>query len=190
MIHYAECSTCRRRELLAYFDEESAERCEACDNCLEPRATYDGTTVSQKFLSCVYRIRQSSGFGTGMNHVIEVLTGAETEKVRRWNHHPLTTYGIGADLDRAEWGAIGRELLRLGYLRQSGGEFPIVEVTVLGSRRPALTQNHHAYAGRWSRPKAGALRAGREKSNATKPSSAACGSCASALPTSVASRPT
>ncbi len=132
MIHYAECSTCRRRELLAYFGEESADRCEACDNCLEPRATYDGTTVSQKFLSCVYRIRQSSGFGTGMNHVIEVLTGAETEKVRRWSHHTLTTYGIGVDLDRAEWGAIGRELLRLGYLRQSGGEFPIVEVTSSG----------------------------------------------------------
>jgi ATP-dependent DNA helicase RecQ len=132
MIHYAECSTCRRHELLAYFGEESAVHCGGCDNCLEPRATYDGTTVSQKFLSCVYRIRQSSRFGTGMNHVIEVLTGAETEKVRRWNHHTLTTYGIGADLDRAEWAAVGRELLRLGYLRQSGGEFPIVEITPLG----------------------------------------------------------
>lgn len=132
MIHYAECSTCRRRELLAYFGEESAPRCGGCDNCLEPRATYDGTTVSQKFLSCVYRIRQSSRFGTGINHVIEVLTGADTEKVRRWDHNRLTTYGIGADLDRAEWGAIGRELLRQGYLSQSEGEFPIVEITASG----------------------------------------------------------
>ena len=132
MIHYAECSTCRRRELLAYFGEESVPRCSGCDNCLEPRATYDGTTVSQKFLSCVYRIRQSSRFGTGINHVIEVLTGADTEKVRRWNHNRLTTYGIGADLDRAEWGAIGRELLRQGYLSQSEGEFPIVEITASG----------------------------------------------------------
>ena len=132
MIHYAECSTCRRHELLAYFGEESVPRCSGCDNCLEPRATYDGTTVSQKFLSCVYRIRQSSRFGTGINHVIEVLTGADTEKVRRWNHSRLTTYGIGADLDRAEWGAIGRELLRQGYLSQSEGEFPIVEITPSG----------------------------------------------------------
>lgn len=132
MIHYAECSTCRRCELLAYFGEESVPRCSGCDNCLEPRATYDGTTVSQKFLSCVYRIRQSSRFGTGINHVIEVLTGADTEKVRRWNHNRLTTYGIGADLDRAEWGAIGRELLRQGYLSQSEGEFPIVEITASG----------------------------------------------------------
>jgi len=132
MIHYAECSTCRRCELLAYFGEASVPRCSGCDNCLEPRATYDGTTVSQKFLSCVYRIRQSSRFGTGINHVIEVLTGADTEKVRRWNHNRLTTYGIGADLDRAEWGAIGRELLRQGYLSQSEGEFPIVEITASG----------------------------------------------------------
>ena len=133
MIHYAECSSCRRRELLAYFGEEfTVHNCGACDNCLEPRATYDGTTLAQKFLSCVYRIRQASRFGTGMNHVIEVLTGAETDKVRRWNHHKLTTYGIGAELSRPEWAAIGRELLRLGYLGQSGGEFPIVEISAAG----------------------------------------------------------
>ena len=133
MIHYAECSTCRRRELLAYFGEDCTERnCGGCDNCLEPRATYDGTTLAQKFLSCVYRIRQASRFGTGMNHIIEVLTGAETDKIRRWNHHKLTTYGIGADLSRSEWAAIGRELLRLGYLAQSEGEFPIVEISATG----------------------------------------------------------
>ena len=133
MIHYAECSSCRRRELLAYFGEKyAASSCAACDNCLEPRATYDGTTLAQKFLSCVYRIRQASGFGTGLNHVVEVLTGAETDKVRRWNHHKLTTYGIGAELTRPEWAPIGRELLRLGYLVQSGGEFPILEISATG----------------------------------------------------------
>ncbi len=133
MIHYAECSSCRRRELLAYFGEKyAAGSCAACDNCLEPRATYDGTTLAQKFLSCVYRIRQASGFGTGLNHVVEVLTGADTDKVRRWSHHKLTTYGIGAELTRPEWAPIGRELLRLGYLVQSGGEFPILEISATG----------------------------------------------------------
>ena len=133
MIHYAECSSCRRRELLAYFGEKyAASSCAACDNCLEPRATYDGTTLAQKFLSCVYRIRQASGFGTGLNHVVEVLTGADTDKVRRWSHHKLTTYGIGAELTRPEWAPIGRELLRLGYLVQSGGEFPILEISATG----------------------------------------------------------
>jgi ATP-dependent DNA helicase RecQ len=132
MILYSESSGCRRHALLAYFGEHSATRCDACDNCLAPRASYDGTTVAQKFLSCVVRIRQSSQLSTGMNHVIDVLTGASTEKVLRWNHHTLTTYGIGTDVDRREWAAISRELLRLGYLRQSGNEFPVVEITPSG----------------------------------------------------------
>ena len=130
MMHYAECATCRRSELLTYFGETFPEtNCGACDNCLEPRSTYDGTTNAQKFLSCVYRIRQASRFGVGVNHVIEVLTGAATDKIRRWNHHELTTYGIGKDLSRPEWAAIGRELMRLGYLAQSAGEYPTLEMT-------------------------------------------------------------
>ena len=133
MMHYAECASCRRRELLTYFGEDfPGDNCESCDNCLEPRETYNGTTLAQKFLSCVFRIRQASRFGVGMNHVIEVLTGADTEKIRRWNHHTLTTYGIGKELARPEWAAIGRELLRLGYLAQSTGEFPTIEMTEEG----------------------------------------------------------
>lgn len=130
MLHYAECSACRRAELLAYFGEQYPEdNCATCDNCLEPRATYDGTTSAQKFLSCVYRIKQASGFGVGMNHVIEVLTGAATEKIRRWNHDTLTTYGIGKDISRPEWSAIGRELMRLGLIAQSSGEYPTLELS-------------------------------------------------------------
>ena len=130
MMHYAECATCRRSELLTYFGEDfPGENCATCDNCLEPRATYDGTLNAQKFLSCVYRIRQAGRFGVGMNHIIEVLTGADTDKVRRWNHHTLTTYGIGRDLSRPEWSTIGRELLRLGLLAQAAGEFPTLEIT-------------------------------------------------------------
>jgi ATP-dependent DNA helicase RecQ len=132
MIHYAECSACRRRELLAYFGEDIAGNCGACDNCLEPRASYDATTVAQKLLSCVYRIRQASGFATGLNHVIEVLRGAESEKIRRWKHHELSTYRIGAELTRPEWAAVGRELLRSGYLIQSGDGYPTVEVSASG----------------------------------------------------------
>ena len=57
-----------------------------------------------------------------MNHVIEVLTGADTEKIRKWNHEQLSTYGIGGEHSRPEWAAIGRELIRLGHLRQTAGE--------------------------------------------------------------------
>lgn len=133
MLHYAECPSCRRRELLAYFGETyEADTCASCDNCLEPRATYDGTTSAQKFLSCVFRIRQASGFGVGANHVIEVLTGAETDKIRRWKHDTLTTYGIGKDISRPEWAAIGRELMRLGLIAQAPGEFPTLEISEAG----------------------------------------------------------
>jgi ATP-dependent DNA helicase RecQ len=147
MVHYAECSSCRRRELLGYFGEPfEQESCEGCDNCLSPRQTFDGTLAAQKFLSCVYRIRERTHFGVGLNHVIEVLTGADTDKIRRWGHEQLSTYGIGTEHTRPEWGAIGRELVRLGHLRQTAEKFSTLELTAEGlaalkeRRRVTLTK--------------------------------------------------
>jgi ATP-dependent DNA helicase RecQ len=144
MVHYAESATCRRRELLAYFAEHFAqENCGGCDNCLSPRDTFDGTLAAQKFLSCVYRIREKSQFGVGLNHVVEVLTGADTEKIRRWEHGQLSTFGIGKEHSRPEWAAIGRELIRLGFLRQTADKFSVLELTPEGrnvlTRRMAVT---------------------------------------------------
>jgi len=143
MVHYAESSGCRRSELLGYFGEPAAEaNCGGCDNCLSPRATYDGTLAAQKFLSCLYRIRQRSGFEFGMNQIVEVLTGAETESIRRWGHEQLSTYGIGQEHSRAEWKAIGRELIRQGLVRQvSRDHFSVLGLTedglaVLKERKP------------------------------------------------------
>ncbi|MSU72629.1 MAG: DNA helicase RecQ [Opitutus sp.] len=142
IVHYAESAGCRRAELLEYFGEKfPLDNCGACDNCVEPRETYDGTLVAQKFLSCVYRIVQNSRFGVGMNHTIEVLTGADTDKIRRWGHDRLTTYGIGRELSRPQWSAVGRELMRLGYLTVAEGEYATLELTeegrnVLRARTP------------------------------------------------------
>ena len=140
MVHYAELGGCRRAALLDYFGEAFGEdNCGGCDNCLSPRQTYDGTLEAQKFLSCVYRIRERSGFSLGLNHVVEVLTGANTEKIRKWHHEELSTYGLGQEHSRAEWQAIGRELVRLGYLRQRATDkFSVVELTPEG--RDALRQ--------------------------------------------------
>ena len=133
MVHYAESAGCRRVELLRYFGETyPTETCGACDNCLSPRETFNGTVAAQKLLSCVFRIREKSGFGVGLNHVIEVLTGAETEKIRKWDHEQLSTYGIGREHSRPEWAAIGRELVRLGYLRQTSEKFSVLEITAAG----------------------------------------------------------
>ena len=134
MVHYAECAACRRVELLRYFGEEfDAENCGGCDNCLSPRQTFDGTLAAQKFLSCVFRIREKNGFGVGLNHVVEVLTGADTEKIRKWDHSQLSTFGIGREHSRPEWAAIGRELIRLGYLRQTTEKFSVLELTAAGA---------------------------------------------------------
>ena len=142
IVHYAESAGCRRAELLEYFGETfPLDNCGACDNCLEPRETYDGTVVAQKFLSCVYRIAQASRFGVGLNHLVEVLTGADTDKIRRWGHDRLSTYGIGGELSRPQWAAVGRELMRLGYVAVAEGEYATLELTdegrqVLRSRAP------------------------------------------------------
>ncbi len=169
MVHYAEESACRRAFLLNYFGErftgkagrregqktgpsdttghsKTGVNCGACDNCLAPRQTWDGTVAARKFLSCVYRIRERSGFGMGIQHVVEVLCGADTEKIRRRGHQNLSTYGIGTEHSRAEWAAIGRQLVRLGYLVQDPDQYNVVTLTKSGlellrsQRAVALTQ--------------------------------------------------
>jgi len=131
IVHFAEISTCRRAALLAYFSEEFPDaNCGSCDNCLAPRDTFDGTVAAQKLLSCVYRVRQATQrFGVGLNHIIEVLAGARTEKLLKWGHDRVSTYGIGKEHSRTEWQAIGRELIRLGYLRQTAEKFAVIELT-------------------------------------------------------------
>ncbi len=133
IVHYAESSGCRRAELLQYFGETfPLNNCGACDNCTEPRESFDGTVVAQKFLSCVFRIQQASRFSAGLNHVIEVLTGAKTDKITRWGHDQLSTYGIGGELSRSQWASIGRELMRLGYVGLGSGEYATLELTAEG----------------------------------------------------------
>jgi len=135
MQHYAEASECRRATVLAHFGETLPDgACTGCDNCLAPRRRFDGTVVAQKFLSNVVRVRQASGFGVGLNHLVDVLTGKATEKVRDWNHDALTTYGIGKETARPQWVAIGRELVRLGLLRQTPGLRSVLELTDDGRR--------------------------------------------------------
>ncbi len=130
MVHYAEARECRRTTLLRYFGEERPnESCGGCDNCLTPRETFDGTIAAQKFLSCVHRIHEKSGFGFGLNHIVEVLTGAKTEAVRQRGHDQLSTYGIGGELKREAWQAIGRELLRLGLVEMASGKFATLQLT-------------------------------------------------------------
>ncbi|MDO9170519.1 MAG: DNA helicase RecQ [bacterium] len=112
MLGYCEVTDCRRQRLLAYFGEVMPEPCGNCDTCLEPPDTYDGTVVAQKALSCVAR----TGQRFGAQHVIDVLRGNENERVRRFGHDRLSTYGIGGELDDFGWRSVFRQLVALGLL--------------------------------------------------------------------------
>jgi len=133
MADFAEGTECRRVALLDYFGEEwPGDNCGGCDICLQPRETWEATTHVQKLLSCIFRIRQKSGFSTGLNHVVEVLAGANTEKIRKWYHDQLSTYGIGKDVPREEWAALGRQLIRLGHIEASADSFQTLSLSKKG----------------------------------------------------------
>ena len=122
LLGYCETAGCRRQALLAAFGEEYVGKGEAggnrsgmcgnCDNCLQPVRTWDATEVARKALSCVYR----SGQRFGAAHLIDVLRGADTDKVRQFRHHELSTYGIGAELDANTWRSVFRQLVVAGLL--------------------------------------------------------------------------
>ena len=162
MVHYAETRDCRRMTLLRYFGEYTKPSCEGCDNCLTPRETFDGTIPAQKFLSCVHRIHAKSGFGFGLNHIADVLRGADTEAIRQRNHNELSTYGIGRELKREAWQAIGRELLRLGLIESAPGKFATLSLTPAGrdalrNRTPITLTKQIEVVARDQKPRAGAI---------------------------------
>lgn len=112
LLGYCESTQCRRQALLGWFGEAHGGACGNCDNCLEPPRSWDGTQAARKALSCVYRTGQR--FGSG--HVIDVLRGADTDKVRQWGHERLSTWGIGSDLDERQWRGVFRQLVAAGLL--------------------------------------------------------------------------
>ncbi len=126
LVRYAESDVCRRRSLLAYFGEDYVtEGCGMCDNCLSSgKKLVDITLPAQKFLSCVKR----TGEIFGAVHLVDVLLGSENQKVLKFNHQALSTYGIGKDLSRSQWLHIGRQLVQKGLLDQSG-EFHSLKLT-------------------------------------------------------------
>ncbi len=112
MLGLCEITSCRRHALLRYFDEDSPERCGNCDTCIDPVNTWDGTEAAQKALSAVFR----TGQRFGVNHLIDVLQGTDTEKIRQFEHDKLSTFGIGRTLDVNQWRSVFRQLVARGYV--------------------------------------------------------------------------
>ena len=112
MLGLSELTTCRRQALLAYFSETSPKPCGNCDNCLEPPETWDAPVPAQKALSCVHR----TGQRFGVNYLVDVLLGKDDDRIKRFGHDQLTTFGIGKELDNNEWRGVFRQLIARGLL--------------------------------------------------------------------------
>ena len=111
LLGLCESTVCRRVRLLGYFGEDS-QPCGNCDVCLEPPEVRDGTVAAQKALSCAYR----TGQRFGAVHLIDVLLGKGNERVQKWEHDKLSTFGVGRDLDDRAWRAVFRQLVAQGLL--------------------------------------------------------------------------
>jgi len=120
---------CRRKPLLNYFGESyTAANCSNCDNCASaPTPSTDITIYAQKFLSCVRRADKKFGAG----HIVDILLGSKNEKILRWEHDKLSTYGIGTELAKKQWMHIARQLLSMGYMKQEG-EYHTLSLTIKG----------------------------------------------------------
>src|SRR5690606_24697834 len=119
MLGLCEITSCRRQSLLRYFGDTLAQACGNCDCCINPPQTWDATEAVQMALSCVYRTGQRFGAG----HVIDVLRGSNNEKIISFDHHKLTTYGIGKQLSADEWKSIFRQLVARGLLEVNSDGF-------------------------------------------------------------------
>jgi ATP-dependent DNA helicase RecQ len=112
MLGLCEITTCRRCALLGYFGDAAESSCGNCDMCKNPATTWDGTEAAQKAISCAYRTEQRFGVG----HLIDVLVGAKTEKIRQFGHQSLSVYGIGKALSKLQWRSVYRQLIARNFL--------------------------------------------------------------------------
>ena len=112
MLGLCEITSCRRQALLRYFGDTMESPCGNCDNCLEPPEEWDGSEAARMALSCVYR----TGQRFGANHVIDVLRGASNDRIFSFDHHLLSTFGIGKDIAAEQWRSVFRQLVARGLL--------------------------------------------------------------------------
>lgn len=112
LLGYCEAVTCRRQILLDYFGEHGSPACGNCDTCLEPVESWDGTMAAQMALSCVYRTGQRFGAA----YLTDVLMGKPTERMQRFGHNRIKTFGVGSSLDLHQWRSVFRQLMATGLL--------------------------------------------------------------------------
>lgn len=124
MLGLCEITSCRRQSLLYYFGETNTQPCGNCDTCISPKETWDGTEAARKALSCVFRTDQRFG----VNHLIDVLRGESTDKVKQHGHNNVSTFGIGKDLSLAQWRSVFRQLVARGFLNVDMDAFGAIKL--------------------------------------------------------------
>ena len=145
MLGLCETLSCRRVRLLEYFGEP-ATPCGNCDTCLIPPVSFDGTVPVQKLLSAIYRCDQRFAAG----HVIDVLRGAESERIQTWHHDKLSVFGIGADRSEQEWRAILRQVIALGLVTVDHEQFSSLKLT--DAARPVLKGGQKVQLRQYQKP--------------------------------------
>ncbi|ARB91920.1 DNA helicase RecQ [Legionella longbeachae] len=125
MLAFAEASHCRRQILLRYFDESFETKCDYCDVCDNPPVTTDATEDAQKFLSCIYRLRQNYG----LMHTIDVLRGSTSDKIKQYGHEQLSTFSIGKDKSIYYWKQLAWQLIHKEYCIQDMDHFNVLKLT-------------------------------------------------------------
>ena len=138
LLSLCESVGCRRRALLGYFGE-TCDRCGNCDRCLTPVETINGTEIAQKALSAALRTGQRFGAG----HLVSVLRGKATEKIRQHNHDQLPTFGVGADISGTVWLSYLRQLVAADVLRIDIAGYGALK---LGRRGPAVLKGTESVA--------------------------------------------
>ncbi len=145
MLGLCETLHCRRMHLLAYFGQQG-QPCGNCDICLTPPVSFDGTVLAQKLLSTVYRVEQR--FAPG--HVLDVLRGIDSDKVKQWRHEQLSVFGIGSDHGEAEWRAVLRQVIALGLLTVDHENYSALKLTE--AARPVLRGEHKIQLRQYQKP--------------------------------------
>jgi len=145
MLGLCETLSCRRVRLLDYFGEASSP-CGNCDTCLLPPVSFDGSVPVQKLLSTIYRVDQRFA----ATHVIEVLRGQETERIKTWRHDQLSVFGIGADRSEQEWRAILRQVIALGLVNVDHENYSSLKLT--DAARPVLKGGQKVQLRQYQKP--------------------------------------
>src|SRR3990170_3424845 len=130
VVGFATHNVCRRKRLLGYFGEVyPGDNCGNCDICSGDAEQIDITRDAQIVMSAISRTQESYGIG----HIVDIVTGADTKRIRELQHDLIKTYGAGKDRDKGHWRLIVDELLAQGLIRQEGAPYPVLKLTEKGN---------------------------------------------------------